>query len=127
MIFRFDGDTVSVFFSTYSPHQYSSLGVFDNKPVAIGGQKSVDVEIFESDGWSITGTVPVFGTSYYYFSTVTMNGVLYTFGGYGYDKLVFKYDGVTWSEFDLLLWGRYGHRSVVMGNKIIHVGGPYTQ
>ena len=51
----------------------------------------------------------------------------------GFDKrsgmfnIAAKYDGETWVEIESLLEYRFGHRSIVQGNAIYHIGGEFTQ
>ena len=51
--------------------------------------------------------------------------ILFYLGGYespNYLNLAAKYDG-SWERIGSLLQGRYGHRSIVRENKILHIGG----
>ena len=42
-------------------------------------------------------------------------------------SLAVKFDGADWTEVGSLLNARSGHRSIVMDNTIVHIGGVSTQ
>ena len=42
-------------------------------------------------------------------------------------SLAVKYAGADWTEIGSLLNARHGHRSIVMENTIVHIGGLGTQ
>ena len=65
-------------------HSYTSLGIYEGRPLAIGGNNNNNryFETIFNDGlWKDLGNVYVGGTSrLYWYSTVTTNGFLYIFG-----------------------------------------------
>ena len=65
-----------------------------------------------------------------HYSMATAGDDLYLFGGSPTSQaghLAAKYNGEVWTEIGTLLQERYGHRSVVKGNTIYHIGGSYTK
>jgi len=45
----------------------------------------------------------------------------------GWSPRAFSYDGAEWAQVGSLFEARVGHRSIVRGNTILHVGGRYNQ
>ena len=110
--------------------------------MAIGGssEHGNTVESLSNEYWKFEPSFP-FLSRLQYFSTVTLNEILYLFGKFFFFKIfrninysggqysltmAVKYDGNGWTQIGQLLQGRYQHRSVVNGNAIMHVGGSGT-
>jgi len=73
---------------------------------------------------------PFAGNIYYAYSFATMNDKLYIFGGRkdgAATDLAVEYDGFGWKKIGTLLTKRGGHRSIVTGNVIMHIGGDHEQ
>jgi len=98
------------------------LGKYEDSPFVVGGESNVKVEHYKTS-WSTLGDFPYAKSYIDGYSTVTIDGEVYIFGGYGggYD-LAAKYNG-SWSQVGALLQARYCHRSIAQGNTVIHIGG----
>ena len=113
--------------STYEHHR-TSLGRFENTPIAVGSQSpyNIKVEKKRSSGeWKELEDFPFASYGIYGYSMLTFDNALYLFGGSGDGKqlnLAVKYNG-KWSKVGALLTPRYLHRSIAAGNTIIHLGG----
>ena len=62
-------------------------------------------------------------------TAVNFNGFVYHFGGKPetfHKTAAYKFDG-KWTQIQDLSGRRYGHRSVVVGNSIFHIGGRYNE
>jgi len=134
----YDGKDFSSFPSSNFDHSRTTLGNLKNIPVAIGDYHddsegdigSIKVETFSGYGqWQEQSDYPFATTNIYHYSTVTYLDELYIFGGY-YDyeesSIVAKLSevGGQWSRLEDLFVTRKGHRSILMGNQIFHLGGP---
>jgi len=119
---RFDGQSIVSAQTAYKPHYGTSLGNWQNIPVAAGGSYD-SVENLENDRRMKNNLKEDF--KQYSFDTVYHD--LYMFGGmYGRidtSTAILKYDGWTFTEVGQLLDHRYGHRSVVKDNIVYLVGG----
>ena len=154
--FSFDGSNiVSTVRSNYA-HSRTSLGSINNVPIAVGGldPKNKNVESLQDGRWTNMGDFPFVDTYIACYSLVTFQHAIYLFGKilnfYRFFKIKFNLGGSadegyseSWSHymvakmdekgFDRNIWskmgtfsGRYGHRSIVLHNKIVHVGGAGT-
>ena len=118
---------VTSFVGSHVDHYATSLGISNGQPVAVGGV-SKETEMFSNGTWVRMTSIPVTSQSYYQlYSTVTLDDVMYTFGGKGTQNDAFMFFGKTWPgewrATSPMLSGRSGHRSVIQGNRIVHVGG----
>jgi len=123
----FDGENIRTEKEANHLHCDTTLGIFKGKPFVVGGYypKNRKVERFDSS-WIELPDFPFARKHIYWYSTVTVGGNLFLFGGrvdgsYGSD-LAAKFDG-SWSRVGSLLQSRWGHRSIARGNIIYHVGG----
>jgi len=134
------------------PHQYTSLGSFRNIPVALGNaNQNKKVENLVNNQWTTIGDFPFVETYIFAYSFVSFQDALYLFGKTVFSYLLenyisfFKlggnagdagsastiaaklenifYDEIVWRNVGPLLAGRSYHRSVIIGNVIVHVGG----
>ena len=122
-------------------HQSTFLGRLKNTPIAVGHRtlnKSVGnnkVEALLSGKWTVLADFP-FADKIWDYSMVNFNGALYLFGGFGgtdlSNKLVVKSEAVVmddtmWRKVGNFLPPRKSHRSIVINNSIMHIGGFGTQ
>jgi len=151
---RFDGsNTVSTVGSNYD-HYLTSLGSINNIPIAVGdggysGNKKV--ESLQDGRWKIMGDFPFVEDIISQYSFVTFEGGIYIFGKifnlYRFFKRKFNLGGFAdfresnlvaqmdengfdqniWTNMGTLSTRRRGHRSIVLENKIVHVGGDWTK
>ena len=80
---RFQGNSVSIAPSSNYPHWSTSLGRFDNKPIAISSgwpYTNTKVEELRNELWNTLGDIPFIARWIINFSTVTFNKILYLFG-----------------------------------------------
>jgi len=120
----FDGETILDEPSANHEHYKTSLGVYDGSPFAVGDYYHKEVEHFK-DGWTSIGQFPFVSQCIWLYSTVTVNNIVYIIGGADYlttIDLAEKYEG-SWERIGSLLQPRRGHRSILQGNKILHIGG----
>jgi hypothetical protein len=127
----FDGKTILEEPSANYDHGFTSLGIYDGSPFALGDgmSENKEVEKFKSS-WTSIGQFPFVFEWIAWYSTVNLDNVLFIFGGVtGVTDnlsrsldLVAQYDG-NWKLVGRLLQRRSGHRSIIQGNKIIHIGG----
>jgi len=127
----FDGTNFVTTASSNHPHEWTSLGKMKEGLIAISGytyrDPSVEVELFANGNWYDQPPFPE--EKYFYeYSTATYQNLLYVFGGYNRDQKAVTIGkmtdlGLEWSKGPDLLQGRYGHRSIIIGNVIYHVGG----
>ena len=77
----FDGETIVDEPTANHGHYYTSLGVYDGSPFALGGYNpnNKEVEHFK-DSWTSIGQFPFVSEYIDWYSTVTLNNVLYIFG-----------------------------------------------
>ena len=105
-------------------HVYSTLGTYDDKPVGIAGYFTNEVEMYSNNEWSMLAPISDV-PRVHEFSTITRAGILYVFGGADgatYQSNVWEYNG-QWKLGGSLLLTRTGHRSIIVNDTIIHVGG----
>jgi len=133
----YDGKDFSTFASSNFDHSRTTLSNLKNSPIAIGDYHadsegdigSTKVEAFYNGQWQELSDYPFATTNIYHYSTVTYLDELYIFGGY-YDyeesSIVAKQSevGGKWTRLEDLFVTRKGHRSILMGNQIFHLGGP---
>ena len=150
--FSFDrSNIVSTFGSNYG-HYGTSLGSIKNVPIAVGGEspKNKKVEKLQNGRWTNMGDFPFVNAFIYYYSLVTFDHSIFIFGKifnfYRFFKIKFNLGGWAdgngvadgsvvakmdenglarniWTKMGDLLTSRNGHRSIVMHNQILHVGG----
>ena len=78
--FSFDGETILDEPTANYDHYQTSLGVFDGSPFAVGGvYVNKEVEHFKN-GWTSIGQFPFVSSRIYYYSTVTLENIVYIFG-----------------------------------------------
>ena len=129
---RFDGlSTVTAPTANYD-HYSTSLGNWRDTPVAVGGSypDNKNVEHFEDGIWTIKADFPFVTDAISHYSMATLHDDLYLFGGSPTSEagtLATRYDGTIWINIGSMMQERYGHRSVVKGNVIYHIGGSYTK
>jgi len=149
--FRFDGSNIVLTVGSNHDHYFTSLGSMKNVPIAVGSYSpgNKKVERLQDGQWNTMGDFPFVDRYICYYSFATFNGGIYIFGkifvlifidflkikfnlgGYadgGYSNLVAKmdengFDRDIWTKMETLLTTRYGHRSMVLNNKIVHIGG----
>jgi len=99
--------------------------------VAVSGytKSEVVVELFPAHAWSRQPDFPE-SKNFWYYSTATVADTLYIFGGYnGSGQLQSVTVGrmrnsiLEWTAGPDLLLPRYDHRSIAIGNNILHIGG----
>ena len=148
--FSYQNNTVSSAPSSTYEHYLTSLGRFDNRPIAVGGYSpflNKKVEELRKGVWRTLNDLPFVEKQIYSYSMVTFNEMLYLFGRFfnftkhvkriillnyifqytGALTLAIKYDGTTWTQVGSLMNQRYAHRSIVIDNSIMHIGGWNTQ
>jgi len=153
--FSFDGKSVTTYISANYDHYETSLGQLQNAPVALGGYPNKKVEVLLTGKWSELADFPFVEEYIYRYSFVNFNNALYLFGKIFYNNChywtinIFKFslggyadgkqtdlavrmdeiyiDENIWTNVGPLLSIRYGHRSIVIGNAIMHIGGSGTK
>ena len=150
--FSFDGTSVISAGSSNYDHSHTSLGSIQNVPIAIGSgsPRNKHVESLQDGSWRIMGDFPFVKSYIYQYSFVTFHGDFYLFGKIYYlqflrikfnlggradgrtSNMVAKmsqhsFDENIWTKVGNLLSGRSGHRSIVLGNQIFHIGGYLTK
>ena len=128
--FKYDGKTVSTAPSSNYEHVYTSLGRLQNTPIAVGGYKK-KVEALQAGSWSELADFPFVEINIYSYSMVTFDETLFIFGGVGYGHYLdiavkcsrISTDGNMWTPAGSLMSPRRSHRSVVIGDTIMHIGG----
>ena len=80
-VFSFDGNSVVDEPTAIHQHVWTSLGVYDGSPFALGGSNpnNKEVEHF-TDSWRSLGQFPFVSEYIKGYSTVTVKNVLYIFG-----------------------------------------------
>jgi len=123
----FKDNSVTSLPSANHDHQETSLGKHNNRPVAVGsGFGNKKVEEFYNGIWYSLADFPFAEYYIYRYSMVTFNDELYLFGGHvdgSSSKMAVKFTGTSWTQVGYLTSERYGHRSIVQGNSIMHIGG----
>ena len=61
-------------------HSYSSLGRFNNTPIAVAGSRNRKVEELKNGVWRTLDDFLLVEKKIYYYSMVTLNDALYLFG-----------------------------------------------
>lgn len=81
-ILSFDGHGVVEAQSTTYPHTMTSLGNYNESPLAVGSfdPDNIKVEIRQAGSWSSLSDFPYVDNSISQYSMVTLNGGLYLFG-----------------------------------------------
>ena len=127
---RFNGSDVEAVADPEHWHDEGAMTHWKNDPIIIGGVGH-ETERFNGVYWEQEEDLPSshesLGNAYFveYHSAVNFMGDVYVFGG---DTLyhgtsVFKFDG-SWTRLEQHLARlRYGHRSIVQGDRIYHIGG----
>ena len=85
---------------------------------------NTNVEMFDTNVWITLPSIPG-NEKLYGFSSLTLEDVLYIFGGDDGDgalRNVWAFDG-QWTKMLPLLDARTGHRSTLINQKIYHSGG----
>ena len=105
-------------------HVFTSLGIYNGNPVGISGYDTNEVEMYLNNKWE---SLPPLSdiTRVHEFSTITRGGIMYVFGGadsYTYQTAVWEFNG-QWKLGVSLLLARTGHRSMLVNDTIIHIGG----
>ena len=111
--------------ATQYPHWYGEIGSYKENPVAIAGNTGLEVEMHSRASWRQMPSIPAQHKKLYSFSTTTVKNVLYIFGGdNGYGSITegWAFNGA-WSRLTPLFQSRSGHRSIIMGEKLYHLGG----
>ena len=147
----FDGLTANIAPSAQRSHWATSLGNLKNVAIAIGdgstnGDGHLKVEHLQNEIWSVKEDFPFSNDYIIEYSLLTIDDGLFLFGKV-FRKTIFpncnktisggtsryhvraktaRYDGQTWTEFDSLLESRAGHRSILLGNEVYHIGGAKT-
>ena len=143
---RFDCNSFITAASSNHGHRYTSLGKISAGLVAIAGFGSNnEVELYESGNWYNQPRFPE-EDYFYYYSVATYEDLLYVFG-----ELNFYFDrhfitqffisggrnrdgklvhigrmtdlGLEWTKGPELLIARERHRSILIENRIYHIGG----
>ena len=121
---RFSNNEVTAAQSANSEHYETSIGRYQNQAVAVGSRypSNRKVEKLSTGVWE---KIPDFTNQVHWYSMVTFKEDLYLFGGHNpaYQTLAMKFSNSGWRKVGELLRARGGHRSVVIGNSIIHIGG----
>ena len=133
MCWSFDGSDILPVANTTFRHDEGALTHWKDAPIVVGGY-GFEVETYDGQHWNRDDDFPANsdfsddGWYIEYHSVVNFKGDVYVFGGYPklvYEINVFKFNG-SWKQIQNLARPRYGHRSVVNGDYIYHIGG-HTQ
>ena len=129
---RFNGSNVEVVANPEHWHDEGAMTHWNNDPIIIGGV-GYETERFNGVFWEQEENLPTsdLGNAFYieYHSAVNFMGDVYLFGGNDlyHGTGAFKFNG-SWSRLEQNLAGfRYGHRSIVHGDNIYHIGGNRNQ
>merc|ERR1712227_100329 len=134
----YDGENLREEKDAHAGHYLSSLGVYQDKPFALGGNEGsfsgghLKVEQWlYSDSWSVGDDSPFASSFIIDYSTATVENVLYIFGGMvdgEASRSVASFQNGAWRRRGRLLGpARKGHRSIARGSTVFHVGGWGTQ
>lgn len=110
-------------------HESGGLTHWNNDPIIIGGL-TIQVETFNGTEWNRLEDLPAPDDTYIIFpSAVNFKNDVYVFGGKpdGFHKNgAFKFNG-SWTKIQNLSGNRHGHRSIVLGDSIYHIGGKFNE
>ena len=113
-VIRLAGNSITAGPTANYNHYATSLGNWQNIPVAVGSYYSHrHVESFENGFWSTQPDFPFVIYYIFHYSMVSVNGNLFLFGGNGDGESsdgAAKYYGKSWIEVGTLLERRQGHR-----------------
>ena len=102
---------------------------YNAQPVIIAGgysSSSSSAEIFSSGAWGLTPPIPISGSRFDQHSALVVTSKIFTFGGStgsSIEEYSYVFDGQIWSTTSGLLKPNAGHRSILIGRNIYHVGG----
>ena len=130
LCWTFNGTNISPVANTTFKHDEGAMTHWNDAPIVVGGY-GFEVETYDGQQWNREDDFPANSNfthdSWYieYHSVVNFKGDVYVFGGYPkrvYEINVFKFNGA-WKQIQNLARARYGHRSIVHGDYIYHIGG----